>query len=155
MRVTRTWASQSIGFLLGMTCPFCVQKGGADGVTINPGDISKEAFCHWLCLHEQEPVGRPGICFDAPLARWLSEVTGQVYGVDGKLYGRGCWEPWQWRLLPRWAEIFTEWSERFFALPLTGEQALEVLASVEWELWLLGHRSRPVAELSDARQTSV
>lgn len=153
--VVGTQASRSVGFLLDMTCLFCVQKGETDGVIVYPWDISKEAFGSWLCLHEQETVGRPGLCFDAPLARWLSEVTGQVYGVDGKLYGRGCWEPWQWQLLPRWAEVFTACSERFFALPLTGEQAFDLLAHVEQELWWLAHRSRMVAVSPAGRQAGI
>jgi hypothetical protein len=45
--------------------------------------ISLEAFCAWLCAHEHEVVGRSGTWFQGPLARWLSDLLGGVYGVDG------------------------------------------------------------------------
>ncbi len=48
-----------------------------------------ESFSSWLCFHEDDIIGYPGMCFHSPLARWLSEVTGHTYGVDGSVYGRG------------------------------------------------------------------
>jgi hypothetical protein len=78
-------------------------------------EISLGAFVSWLCLHEHEVIGLAGTCFDDPLARWLSEMTGHVFGVDGKWYGR-------WRLLPRWAEVFCVWMESRAYRPMTGRE---------------------------------
>jgi hypothetical protein len=125
-----------VGFRF-LACPLLSsgQKGGGCMQTVNPVEIKRDAFRKWLLAHAAESVGSPGRCFDAPLARWLSEVSGHVYGVDDKLYGRGCWEYVQWLPLPRWAELFTSWSEgRFFACSLTGLQALDILARVEYTL---------------------
>jgi hypothetical protein len=94
-------------------------------------EISLDAFVSWLCSHEFEIVGFPGTWFDAPLARWLSELTGHTYGVDGKLYGRASCDSCRWRLLPQWAEVFSAWVELYAYRPLTGYEALEVLAHVE------------------------
>jgi len=40
-----------------------------------------------------------------------------------------------WQLLPRWAELFASWLENVAAAPVTGWQALEVLAQVELAFW--------------------
>ena len=94
-------------------------------------EISLDTFVSWLCSHEDVVVGVPGTCFDAPLARWLSMMTGQVFGVDGKWYGRALSECRRWRLLPRWAVLFCIWAESRTSRPLTGREALDVLAQVE------------------------
>lgn len=94
-------------------------------------EISLDEFVSWLCLHEDEVIGLSGKCFDAPLARWLSEMTGHVFGVDGKWYGRASSESCRWRLLPLWAEVFCVWTESRAYRPITGIEALEVLAHVE------------------------
>jgi len=97
-------------------------------------EISLDAFVSWLCSHEHEVVGVPGKWFDAPLARWLSEMTGHVFGVDGKWYGHALSEYARWRLLPLWAEVFCVWMESRVYRPMTGREALEVLAHVELAL---------------------
>ncbi|HEX9134593.1 MAG TPA: hypothetical protein VF844_20070 [Ktedonobacteraceae bacterium] len=94
-------------------------------------EISLDAFVSWLCSHEHEVIGLSGKCFDDPLARWLSEMTGHVFGVDGKWYGRASSEYGRWRLLPRWAEVFCVWMESRAYRPITGIEALDVLAQVE------------------------
>jgi hypothetical protein len=94
-------------------------------------EISLDAFVSWLCLHEDEVIWLSGKCFDAPLARWLSEMTGHVFGVDGKWYGRALSEYCRWRLLPLWAVVFCVWTESRAYRPITGIEALEVLAHVE------------------------
>ena len=93
-----------------------------------------EDFGAWLVLHEQENVGCPLRWFESPLARWLSEVTGHVYGVDGDLYGRACWEACYWLPLPTWARLFVAWVESHTVLAMTGEQAFLLLARVEMAL---------------------
>ena len=103
-------------------------------------EISLDAFVSWLCSHEHEVIGLAGTCFDGPLARWLSEMTGYVFGVDGKWYGRASSEYGRWRLLPRWAEVFCVWMESRTYRPLTGREALDVLAHVELTLSLMGVR---------------
>lgn len=94
-------------------------------------EISLEAFVSWLCVHEHDVIGLAGKCFDGPLARWLSEMSGHVFGVDGKWYGPASSEYCHWRLLPRWAEVFCMWMESRAYRPITGRGALEVLAHVE------------------------
>jgi hypothetical protein len=97
-------------------------------------EISLDVFVSWLCSHEHEVVGFPGKCFDAPLARCLSEMTCHVFGVDGKWYGRASSESCRWRLLLLWAEVFCAWAESRAYRPMTGREALEVLAHVELEV---------------------
>ena len=58
-------------------------------------------------------------------------MTGYVFGVDDKWYGRASSEYGRWRLLPRWAEVFCVWMESRAYRPITGFEALEVLALVE------------------------
>jgi len=94
-------------------------------------EMNVDVFCSWLCERESQVVGHPGKWFDAPLARWLSEMTGHVYGIDGNLYGRASCEYCRWRLLPRWAEVFSLWVESYAHRPVTGYEALDVLARVE------------------------
>ncbi len=103
-------------------------------------EISLDAFVSWLCSHEDDVVGVPGTYFDAPLARWLSEMTGHVFGVDGQWYGRASSEYGRWRLLPRWAEVFCAWAESRTYRPLMGREALDVLAQVELMLSSMGVR---------------
>ena len=97
-------------------------------------EMRVEDFAAWLILHEQEVVGCPLRWFETPLARWFSEITGHVYGVDGALYGRACWEPQQWLPLSTWARVFVAWIEGHSVLAMTGEQAFLLLARVELAL---------------------
>lgn len=97
-------------------------------------EMHAEDFGAWLIVHEQESVGCPLRWFESPLARWLSEVTGHVYGVDGALYGRACWELCHWLPLPSWACVFMAWLESHSALVITGGQAFALLARVEMAL---------------------
>jgi hypothetical protein len=101
---------------------------------MQPVNIELEAFLSWLCLHESEEVGCLGRWYDSPLARYLSEVTGHVFGADGRRYGCASSEYCCWLLLPRWAEVFTSWVESSPYRPVTGYEALEVLACVELAL---------------------
>jgi hypothetical protein len=96
-----------------------------------------DAFCQWLCECEHAIVGRPGMIFHCPLARWMSEITGHIYGVDERVYGRACTPYRCWLLLPRWAEVFVAWSESVAFRPITGVQALMILAGVEMALHML------------------
>jgi hypothetical protein len=64
-------------------------------------DTDLDLFCNWLCEREHAIVGRPGMTFHCPLARWIS---GHTYGVDGRVYGRACSASHRWLLLPRWAK---------------------------------------------------
>jgi hypothetical protein len=73
------------------------------GVGMSPSDIHQEAFGAWLQVHREMTFEHPAACFDSPLARWLGEMTGYVYGVDGERYGRACWEYEHWLPLPWWA----------------------------------------------------
>ena len=101
---------------------------------MNPGDVCLDAFCAWLCLHEQDLVGHPFSFYHSPLARWLSECAGYVVGVDSPWFGRALYECQFWRLLPRWAVVFASCLECASKLSVTGLEALEVLARVELAL---------------------
>lgn len=98
-------------------------------------DLALHEFAEWLLEREVEPVGSPRSCFDSPLALWLSEKLGVVCGVDGRWYGRALYPCEYWRLLPRWATLFSSWLELVAASSLTGWQALDLLARVELALW--------------------
>jgi len=98
-------------------------------------ELSLDEFCAWLIAHESELVGHPLLCFHSPLASWLSEKFGHPFGVDGRGYGRALYPCQYWQLLPRWAELFASWLENVAAAPVTGWQALEVLAQVELAFW--------------------
>ena len=104
---------------------------------MNADAVCLEAFCSWLCAHEDKIVGVPCSCFDSPLARWLSECFHAVYGVDGSWFGRARSDCRCWRLLPRWAALFDSALERVKAPSVTGLQALDVLAHVELSLHTL------------------
>ena len=101
-------------------------------------NIDLDAFCSWLCEHEKDEVGRPGIWFHSPLALWLSDVAGAVYGVDGTVYGRACWDEQYWLPLPRWAVLFTNQIEQSISRAVNGAEALDVLALVEQASGLRG-----------------
>jgi hypothetical protein len=96
-----------------------------------------DPFCAWLCEHEYDVVGRPGMTYQCPLAQWLSERSDHTYGVDGRVYGRASCAFQCWLILPRWAEVFVAWSEVLAFRPLTGAQALTILAEVEMALHTL------------------
>jgi hypothetical protein len=103
-------------------------------------DSDLDSFCTWLCQREHEIVGRPGMVYHCPLAQWLSESSGHIYGVDSKMYGRASCAYHCWRLLPRWAEVFVAWSEVMAFRPITGNEALVLLASVELALRVVSAR---------------
>ena len=81
-------------------------------------DSDLDSFCTWLCQREHEIVGRPGMVYHCPLAQWLSECAGHIYGVDGRVYGRASCAYHCWRLLPRWAAVFVTWSAHGHNHPL-------------------------------------
>lgn len=108
---------------------FSLSSQGGDGLTMP--ELRMDEFVNWLCQHEADIVGRPCSCFHSPLAFWLSDCLG-----DGQCYGRALHDARCWRLLPRWASLFASWLEGFTSYPVTGLQALDVLARVELALRL-------------------
>lgn len=108
-------------------CPLLFQ--GGDGVY--PVEIRLEDFGAWLSSKEFEPVGKPGTCFQSPLALWLSERMGGVYGADGLVYGRALWDGCCWLPLPRWARMFAARLETLSASVVLGDEAFTLLAQVE------------------------
>ncbi len=92
--------------------------------------LSMEAFAAWLCEHEGAVVGVPGRYFDCPVARWLSDVFGRVYGVDGRV----CWlasDDWRQFRLPSWASAFAVLTEQRAFRAMTGCEAFMMLACIE------------------------
>jgi hypothetical protein len=108
---------------------------GGEGMGLEWLDMGMEAFAEWLANHEQEVVGYTGRIFDSPLARWLSDRAGRLYGIDEGRYGWALVDDCYWRPLPRWAQLFSHWLE---ASPVpeqvTGRQAFSHLAMVELAL---------------------
>ena len=100
-------------------------------------DSELDSFCAWLCEREHEIVGRPGMTYHCPLAQWLSECSGHIYGVESRVYGRAACDYHCWRLLPRWAEVFVVWSEVLAFRPVTGGEVLVLLANVELALHIV------------------
>ena len=96
--------------------------------------VDLEAFVAWLCSHEHDCVGYLGTWYHSPLARWLFERTGHVFGADGKRYGCALSDYRCWLLLPRWAEAFTLLVESSPYLPVTGIETLLILAQIELAL---------------------
>lgn len=94
-------------------------------------DLELEQFLTWLCERESEGVGCPGAYFRSPLAYWLADLTGMVYGVDGAFYGRASSDPRSWRRLPEWAQRFVRWTEKYAMCPMTGGEVFSVLAEIE------------------------
>jgi hypothetical protein len=94
--------------------------------------VELDGFVSWLCLYDgDEVVGYVGTWFDSPLARYLSEVTGHLYGVDGFRYGYALHDERCWLGLPCWAERFSCWIESCSRRPVTGDEVLDVLAQIE------------------------
>lgn len=89
-------------------------------------------FFNWLSSHKDgEVVGLPGRCFDSPLSRWLSTMTGRLVGVDGARYGWALMDACRWRKLPYWAQVFAALCESRFGRSLTAYEAVDLLAQVE------------------------
>ena len=97
---------------------------------MSPSDIQQEAFGDWLQVHREMTFERPAACFDSPLARWLGEVTGHVYGVDGEKYGRACWEYEHWLPLPWWARLVMARLEAGSSRMLTCSQVMALVADI-------------------------
>ena len=106
-------------------------------------EIDLDSFCTWLCEREHQIVGRPGMVYYCPLAQWLSERSGHIYGVESRVYGRATCAFHCWRLLPRWAEVFVAWSDVLAFRAITGGEALVLLASVELALHLVNAKTYP------------
>lgn len=96
--------------------------------------LSMEQFLSWLCTHEYDVVGCPGTCFHAPLAQWLTDRYGGVWGIDDYMYGLASRAYTLWSPLPRWARLFIAHLERQAFRPVTGDEALLALAEVELAL---------------------
>jgi hypothetical protein len=106
-------------------------------------NLDLDAFCSWLCEHENEVVGYPGMCLRSPLARWLSDRFGGMYGVDGMYYGRAAYDGQTWQVLPWWAQKFERWAENHALRIMTGRDAFAILAAIVrcW-CWLFGNHTR-------------
>lgn len=95
-------------------------------------NFEMNAFFEWVASHrDEDAIGLAGLCFDSPLARWLSVQMGYVVGVDGMHYGRALIDVRCWRRLPQWAYVFSELCERLFGQVLTASEVVDVLIEVE------------------------
>jgi len=93
--------------------------------------LSIKKFHVWLSIHATEIVGQAGTCFLSPLAIWISEEAGHLYGTDDLFYGRAATDYSSWQMLPKWAECFNAPLERIAFHPVTGSEALQELAHIK------------------------
>lgn len=103
-------------------------------MSLSPSDISQEAFCSWICDHEQMAFGHPSGVFDSPLSAWLFEVTGRLYSVDGLTFGLALVDERYWMPLPVWAKVLMARLDAFYPRSLTGSEVFIILAAVELAL---------------------
>lgn len=133
-------SAEPVSGFRGLCVLLLAPKGGG---CMQSFDIDIDRFVSWLCLREHEVVGCLGTWYDSPLARYLSERTGHVFGVDGKRYGRPSSDYRRWLLLPQWAEAFSSLVESCPCRPVTGYETLLLLAHVELALSPLAARLSP------------
>jgi len=112
---------------------------------MRPSDIEQANFCAWLCAQENMVFPAPASIFGSPLACWLSEVTGQLYGVDGEVYGLALCEEAYWKPLPCWAKLLVARLDACVARPLSGFEVFVLLAGVEVALVHLRTRRQRVS----------
>ena len=112
---------------------------------MSPSDIKQEVFCSWLCSHEHTAFEYPASVFSSPLARWLSDVTGHLYGVDGFVFGSALLEEQYWKPLPCWAKMFVARLDAYAVRPLSGSEVFVLLAGVEVALVQAGARRQSVS----------
>jgi hypothetical protein len=93
--------------------------------------LSMEQFHSWLSAHATTVVGQAGMCFLSPLALWISERMGHLYGTDDLFYGRAVSAYCSWQMLPAWAVRFNARLERIAFRPVTGLEALQELAHIK------------------------
>lgn len=100
---------------------------------ISPANIDLEAFGLWLIEHEGDVFDCTDSHFQCPLARWLTDLGGALYGVDGYTYGAASWDAQHWRELPPWARGFHSRvaTRTLFSSHIYGRQAFLMLAEVE------------------------
>ena len=111
---------------------------------MSPSDIKQEVFCSWLCTHEYTVFAFPASVFRSPLACWLSDVTGHLYGVDGFVYGSALLDERYWKPLPCWAKMLVARLDACAVRPLSGSEVFIILASVEVALVHVGTRQQSV-----------
>ena len=96
-----------------------------------PFDINQDAFCSWLCDHEEMVFGHPSGVFDSPLSAWLFEVTGRLYGLDGLTFGLALVDGQYWKPLPQWAKLLVARLDVSYPRSLTAYEVFALLAGVE------------------------
>jgi hypothetical protein len=94
-------------------------------------ELCIDQFIAWLCEREHDIVGVPGFWLDDPLSRWLSDMTGRLYGVDGAVYGSALLDMQYWRRLPSWCQLFVLLTEKYAFRAMTGLDVFRVLADIE------------------------
>ena len=111
---------------------------------MSPSDIQQEDFCSWLCSQEYMVFVSPASVFSSPLACWLSDLTGHLYGVDDFAYGSALLGERYWKPLPCWAKMLVARLDACAVRPLSGSEVFVILASVEVALVQVGTRQQSV-----------
>jgi len=117
-----------------------VDRSGLQEIKVEAGlagiiPIEQDDFVSWLCEHETEVVGHAGTRFGSPLVEWLSLLFGHQCTIEDTTCGWMSldWR-WIWRTLPDWGIRFQQKVGSYAYRPMTGSEALSVLASVELSL---------------------
>lgn len=94
--------------------------------------LRTDSFASWLCQRKKELAGYGGSRFSSPLVEWLSTLVGYQCTVEDSSYG---WMlpggQWLWRPLPTWGLRFQRKMEAYTIRPMTGDEALNILADLE------------------------
>ena len=107
------------------------ERDGAHGVM----PIEQDDFVTWLCEHETEVTGHAGTRFGSPLVEWLSMLFGYQCTIDDAACGWMSLDcRWIWLTLPDWGLRFQRRVDGYAFRPLTGAEALDILAGVELSL---------------------
>ena|SRR5436305_8699636 len=94
--------------------------------------IEQDDFVSWLCERETEVTGYTGTRFGSPLVEWLSDLARCQCTIENALCGWMSFDcQWRWRALPVWCVRFQQRVDGYAFRPLTGFEALDLLAHVE------------------------
>ena len=97
--------------------------------------IEQDDFISWLCERETEVAGLAGTRFGSPLTEWLCTLFGVQCSIEDAACGWMLADSrWIWRTLPDWGVRFQQRLDGYAYRPLTGIEALDILASVELSL---------------------
>jgi hypothetical protein len=94
--------------------------------------LEQDDFVAFLCAREKEVAGHAGTRFGSPLVEWLSTLTRYQCTIEDTFYGWMSLDyQWRWRTLPTWCIRFQRKIDGYAFRPLRGDEALDILASIQ------------------------